>query len=278
MKSNPPSSPHAASAAPSATIVGPTPAAGVRKRPLVLLALNWPGMLLVISAVLAGSIQPALVADLSTAHGDWYTLLFVLLSLLVIPLGMKAGEVHGPRRVLLVVAVCGAAGQALTAVAPTFTVALVGHALTALYTPAGPLCLIAMRDYFPRRRFALVVMSILVVIGALVAATNAMSGTLLDAVGWRGASWCLVVLTALALALLVFVPGKPPQRFMLNELDVPERLLHGSVLVLVVLGLLKGGDWGWSSPAVLCTIGGGILLGLLATVRARSARAGARQP
>lgn len=177
------------------------------RRPLVLLALNWPGVLLVISAVLAGKIQPELVRDLPTAHGGWYTPVFVLVSLLAIPVAVRAGRVHGWKRALVAVVLCGLGGQVVTALAPTFTVALVGHAVTGIYTAAGPLCLLAMRDCFPRRKFPLVVLGVLGVIGLFVAATSAASGVLLATLGWRGVTWCLGALSMLALVLLAVVPA-----------------------------------------------------------------------
>ena len=37
--------------------------------------------------------------------------------------------------------------------------------------------------------------------------------------------------------------------------------------MFVMLGVLKGGDWGWAAPGVLGAIGTGMVLGVLAWVR-----------
>ena len=133
------------------TVEGPLPPGSAPltgpRRPLTLLALNWPGVLLVISAVLAGKIQPELVRDLPNRTPR------------PIHAGLRpgeppghsprpeAGDVRGRKRAQVAVGVCGLGGQVVTALAPTFTVTLVGHTVTGLYTPAGPLCLLVMRHF-----------------------------------------------------------------------------------------------------------------------------------
>lgn len=240
----------------------------------MLLALNWPGMLLVIGAVLAGKIQPALVRDLPTPYDDWYRPVFVLAGLLAVPLAMRAGDVHGRKRALIAVGLFGLGGQIVTALAPTFAVALFGHAVRGFYTPAGPLSMLAMRDCFPRRKFPLVVLCVLLLIGLLVVGTGVASDLIVEALGWRGVVWCLVVLSVLALGLLALAPADDLREVSLRTLDIPGRLLLGGGPMFVMLGVLKGADWGWTSPGVLGAIGIGLVLGVLSWVRARSARCG----
>ncbi|MGW0460763.1 MFS transporter [Streptomyces tendae] len=248
------------------------PSHGGFRRFLALFALNWPGIVLVISAVLSGTVQADMVDDLPTSHGGLYTLVFALTSLLGMPLALKASDLHGKKRILGVACVLGIIGNAITLAAPTFMVALLGHAIAGLYTAAGPLSLFAVRDCFPRKRFPIVLLCILAIIGFFVAVTQAVSGALVDTLGWRTSVGCLIVLTVLAMLLLKAVPPVPPREVRFKDLDVPNRILDATSPMLLTLGVIKGGDWGWTSPATLGTIGVGVVLGVILGMRARAAK------
>ena len=87
-----------------------------------------------------------------------------------------------------------------------------------------------------------------------------LGGWLTQAFGWRTVFYINVPVGALALALgLLFIPKDTPadggQRF-----DLPGAVLFLAGLTTLMLGLNKGADWGWTSPAVLGLLAGALLL------------------
>ncbi|WP_405729070.1 MFS transporter [Streptomyces sp. NBC_00028] len=266
------SSRHAVPTGPAAEPPPVLPAlpSGLSGRLVVPIVLNWAGAVLVISAVLGGKLEAYLTRDLPTSQGGLYITVFALTGVLGLPLAMRASHLHGTKRVLGVVCGFGILGNTITVLAPTFTVAVIGHAIAGLYTAVGPLALFATRACFPRRKFPLVLASVLATIGLFVVATNAVAGPVLEAIGWRGSVGCLIVLTAAALLLLRALPNTPARSVNLKDLAVPSRLLDATAPLLVTFGLVKGSAWGWTSPEVLGAVGAGAALGVLLAMRARS--------
>jgi EmrB/QacA subfamily drug resistance transporter len=87
-----------------------------------------------------------------------------------------------------------------------------------------------------------------------------LGGWLTQAFGWRTIFYINVPVGALALTLgLVFIPKDAPvesgKRF-----DLPGAALFMAGLTTLLLGLNKGAEWGWVSPAVLGLLAGALLL------------------
>jgi EmrB/QacA subfamily drug resistance transporter len=87
-----------------------------------------------------------------------------------------------------------------------------------------------------------------------------LGGWLAHAFNWRMVFYINVPVGALALTFsLVFIPRDAPaegvQRF-----DLPGAAVFLAGLTALMLGLNKGADWGWSSPAVLGLLAGALLL------------------
>ena len=87
-----------------------------------------------------------------------------------------------------------------------------------------------------------------------------LGGWLTQTFGWRTVFFINVPVGMLALILsLHFIPKDSPaegsQRF-----DVPGAVVFLACLTALMLGLNKGADWGWSSPAVVGLLVGALLL------------------
>ncbi|MFC8086940.1 hypothetical protein [Streptomyces sp. NPDC057340] len=249
----------------------PLPDTGKMRKALALFAWNLPGLLLVVCAVSSGKLEPRIVADLPTSHPDWFSLTFVLATLLGCPAAIRIGELYGKRRAVEVVCAVGVAGQLVTLAAPGFGVALAGHALAGLYVAVGPVSLFALGDCFPgRRNFVLCVLAVIVMSAATAALTTAVTPALLDAVGWRGMSALLAGLIAVAALLLRTVPRHPATGVRFAEVGLAARLLDGAGPALLVTGLVMGTKWKWGSAFVLTALGVGA--GLVALLVLRGVR------
>ncbi|MFI8192420.1 MFS transporter [Streptomyces sp. NPDC085946] len=266
------------SSAPATTPPGPGPArpasdgsrwsaAELRR----LAALVWPGQLLVVAGIIAANAQPQIAQHFHTTQIAWFGLSFTLATVVATPFAVRLGDLYGKRRVMLVLAALGLVGDVVTVVAPTYPVMVLGRVVGGLYGPVAVLVLAAVRDLFPPRKVALALGTVAGSVGVLSLLAPLLSGWLLDAFGWRGALWFLVVSTVVALATLLAVP-ETPRRAVTGRLDWAGALLLGGGLALVVFGIGQGRDWGWGSAGVLTAVlTGAAALAVFAVVELRVA-------
>jgi NTE family protein len=94
-----------------------------------------------------------------------------------------------------------------------------------------------------------------------------MGGALVELGGWR---WAFLInlpfgVLAIVATRRTVVESRAPGRRVMP--DIPGALLLAGALALLNLGIIKGNDWGWSSPRVL---GSFLLAGLLSAAFVRS--------
>ncbi len=161
-------------------------------------------------------------------------------------------------------ALCGAASSA-AALIVFRTIQAVGGAMLASNAPA------IVTGNFPsqERGRAFGLASTMTYLGLTVGPS--LGGWLTQALGWRTVFYINVPVGVLALTLsLLFIPKDSPadggQRF-----DVPGAVVFLAGLTSLMLGLNKGADWGWGSPAVLGLLTGALLLlGIFILIERRS--------
>src|SRR5690242_3798614 len=205
------------------------------------------------------------VADLSwvlNAYAIVYASLLVLF-------GRAAERYSRNRAFLLGVAIfvaASAACGAATSVAMLVAFRIVQAAGAALLTPTSLGLILATTE--PQRRHGAV--RTWTAVGGLAAAAGPVIGGLLVAASWR---WVFLVNVPIGLAALAVgwrrlpvVAGHPGPR----PDALGAALVTGGVAALV-LGLVKGGAWGWSDPRTVAALAGGVAgLGLFALNTARS--------
>ncbi|MEU6537174.1 MFS transporter [Streptomyces sp. NPDC047000] len=236
-----------------------------------LAALIWPGQLLVVAGIVAANSQPQIAQHFHTTQIAWFSLAFTLATVVATPFAVRLGDMHGKRRVMLVLAAAGLVGDLITVLAPTYPVMVLGRVVGGLYGPVAVLVLAAVRDLFPPRKVTMALGTVAGSVGVLSLLAPLLSGWLLDAFGWRGALWFLVVSTVVAALSLLAVP-ETPRRAVAGRLDVTGALLLGGGLALVVFGVGQGSGWGWTSVGAAGAIGAGLAaLGLFVAVELRVA-------
>ncbi len=157
------------------------------------------------------SLAPALAAhyQLDWAHvGLFSSVYFMVYLVLQIPAGI-ATDRFGPRNVLGWSIACSAFGSLLLALAPSYTLCLVGRAITALGDALVYSALIkATATHFPKKRFALM-MSVAQMAGY--AGTAFASAPLLFVATNYGLSTTYFACSAALLVLLVMVASQMPR-------------------------------------------------------------------
>jgi EmrB/QacA subfamily drug resistance transporter len=203
--------------------------------------------------------------------------------------GGKVGDMFGRRRVFAIGLVVYGAGSAITAVAPTLAVLAVGWSVieglgAALVLPA--LAALVAGAYRGRDR-AVAYGVIGGLAGAGIAVGPLLGGWLTTYLTWRLVFAGEVVVVAVMLALIRWVPADPPRSGPRTRLDLTGALLSAAGLALTVLGVLQSSSWGWLkprnppfevfgfSPTVFVIALGGVLLWLFQFWERRTAERGA---
>jgi EmrB/QacA subfamily drug resistance transporter len=240
----------------------------------VLVAIGTGSFMSAIDGSVVNTVLPVLRAAF---HSNVTTIEWVVTVYLLVLTGLlltfgRLGDLNGHRMIyiwgfglfIISSALCGLAWSAEVLV--TFRgIQAVGGAMLASNSPA------IVTDNFPAeqrgRAFGLV--STMTYLGLTVGPS--LGGWLADALGWRAVFYINVPVGLLALALaLIFIPKDAPsdsgKRF-----DVAGAVVFLAALIMLLLGLNQGADWGWTSLRVLgLLIGATVFMGVFILVERRS--------
>lgn len=215
--------------------------------------------------------------DTSLTNLSWIVSGFgVAFAALLTPAGRLADTI-GRRQVFLASVTLFTIASVLCAAAPNFDTLLVARVVQGI-GGAGmiPSALgLVLAEMPPAKRVEAV--GIWGAAGSMAAAAGpSLGGVLIDATNWRSVFLInLPIGGFILLGAMRAVPARPTQSRRLP--DPVGTLAVGLGLAGVVLGLTKGGDWGWRAGSTLGSIIGGAVLVALSLLRSRSHEAPAIQ-
>ncbi|WP_205650311.1 MFS transporter [Actinoplanes solisilvae] len=218
-------------------------------------------------ALVQSTVNPALESLRDYVHTDhlgvgWVLTSFLLASAVLTPVLGRLGDHFGKRRVLLVVMALMTIGSVVAALSHNLPLLLVGRVLQGAGGATLPLAFGIMRDLLPRQRIGSAVGTIAAVSSVGGAVGVLVTGPIIDHLGIPWLFWLPAIANGVvALAMLRLVPhtgrgGTGPGDF------VAGAFLAVS-LVLLLLPLSLGGDWGWLSPLTLGSFALAVLTGAL---------------
>src|SRR6266567_886092 len=246
--------------------------------PLTLLAVALGVMMVGLDGTIVAVANPAIQSHLhaSLAGIQWISNAYLLaLAVSLIPAG-KAGDRFGHKKVFLPGVAGFAASSAAIGLSGTIasSIALV-IAFRALQGVFGamlqPTALALLRRPFPPEKLNGAIGVWGAVIGASTAAGPIVGGLLVQHIGWEACFYVNVPvgIAALVMSLLVLreTPAAPAGSF-----DIPGIATLAGALFLLIFGLIKGPDYGWTSTRTLAFLGAAALAGLLFVIRESRAR------
>ncbi len=229
----------------------------------VLIAIGTGSFMAALDGSVVNTILPVLreVFHSDVATVEWVVTLYLLvLSGLLLTFG-RLGDLRGHKSIyiwgfgifIVSSALCGAAWAPLWLIVFRGLQAI-GGAMLASNSPA------IVTGNFPaqQRGRAFGLISTMTYLGLTVGPS--LGGWLTHAFGWRTVFYINVPVGTLAFILsLVFIPRDGPSESQ-QRFDVPGAVTFLAALTLLMLGLNKGADWGWSSFPVLGSLAGAVLL------------------
>jgi MFS family permease len=266
-----------------------TDAAGLaRRRPtgLVIAVLALAGLAVAVMQTLLVPLIPELPQLLGVTADDasWLITATLLAGAVATPSLSRLADMHGKRRMMaLSLAVLGV-GSVLGAVGGSLGLLILARALQGCGMALIPIGISIMRDELPREKLgaAVALMSGTLGIGAAVGLP--MSGVIYAHLGWHALFWISAAFAVILLvAVLMVIPESPVRSG--GAFDLTGAVLLSGMLVALLLGITKGGHWGWLSPATLASfLAAAVLAGVWAPWELRSGqpivdlRTSARRP
>jgi EmrB/QacA subfamily drug resistance transporter len=198
--------------------------------------------------------------DLHTSQGavTWVLTAYLVSASVMTPILGRVGDMHGKKWVFVTALVALAVGSALAAVAPNLGVLIVARVIQGLGGGTMPLGFGIIRDEFPGEKVAgaVGILAALTAVGGSLGVV--LAGPIVNALSWRWLFWLPMFATAAgAAAAVLFIP-QSPVRSPGKISWLPAVLLSGW-LVLLLVPLSEGSDWGWGSPVVIGLFAGAVL-------------------
>ncbi|MGC4996288.1 MULTISPECIES: MFS transporter [unclassified Streptomyces] len=196
------------------------------------------------------------------SNATWVLTSTLLSGAVATPIMGRLGDLYGKRRMLILSLSVMVAGALVSAVTSQLLLMIVGRTLQGFAMGAIPLGIGLMRDMLPRERLAsaMALMSSSIGVGgglALPAAALVAQHT-----DWHALFYGAAGLGVLAIGLTLLVVPESPARAK-GSFDHPGAVGLSAGLVLLLLPITKGSDWGWSSGTTLGLFGGALAVLLL---------------
>ncbi|WP_447037122.1 MFS transporter [Streptomyces sp. DSM 118878] len=192
---------------------------------------------------------PALL-DTAPSNATWVMTSTLLAGAVATPIMGRLGDLFGKRKMLLSSLAVMVVGSLICAFTDDLLIMIVGRALQGFAMGAIPLGIGLMRDELPREKLgsAMALMSSSIGVGGgLALPLAALTAQHAD---WHALFFGAAGLGVLAMLLtLAFVPESPMRAQ--GTFDVLGALGLSAGLVLFLLPITKGSDWGWSSGTTL---------------------------
>jgi MFS family permease len=218
----------------------------------VVPVLAFAGIVVAVMQTLLVPVIKDLPRLLDTAPSDatWVLTSTLLSGAVATPIMGRLGDLYGKRRMLILSLAVMVVGALVSAVTSDLITMIVGRALQGFAMGAIPLGIGLMRDMLPRERLgsAMALMSSSIGVGGGLALPAA--ALVAQHADWHALFYGAAGLGALSIALTLLVVPESPVRAE-GSFDLLGALGLSTGLVLFLLPITKGSDWGWTSATTL---------------------------
>lgn len=228
---------------------------------LVVLVLSLAGLVVSVMQTLLVPLIPELPSLLGVSPEDasWLITVTLLASAVATPSMSRLADMLGKRRLILAALAAMAAGSVIGALSTSLGVLIVARALQGCGIALIPIAISAMRDELPRERLGAAVALMSATLGIGGAIGLPISGLIYTHLGWHALFWLSGALALILLvAIAVIIPESPVRTG--GTFDALGAVLLSGVLIAILLGITKGGHWGWLSSSTIGCFGSAIVL------------------
>ncbi len=220
--------------------------------------------------LLVPSISQEMGVPVSTAQ--WMLTLNLLAGAIATPVMGRLSDGPHKKKLLLVSLVIILAGSIIAALAPNFTVFLIGRTLQGLTYGIVAVTISLARRYVQESKAQGAISSLSVTVATGIGIGYPLTGIIAGLTGFRWAFWfaALFVLSAIVVVIKV-IPNGPDEHAVSTPFDTLGATLLAFGLGSLLLGISEGPHWGWGSPLTFgVLLAAVILLALWVRVELRS--------
>ncbi|OIJ86153.1 MFS transporter [Streptomyces colonosanans] len=214
--------------------------------------LAFAGIVVAVMQTLLVPVIKDLPQLLSTSPGNatWVLTSTLLSGAVATPIMGRLGDLYGKRRMLLTSLAVMVVGALVSGFTSALTPMIVGRTLQGFAMGAIPLGIGLMRDMLPRERLgsAMALMSSSIGVGGGLALPSA--AMVAQHTDWHALFFGAAGLGVLSIVLTLLVVPESTTRAE-GSFDLPGALGLSAGLVLLLLPVTKGSDWGWASGSTL---------------------------
>ncbi|MEC5185039.1 MFS family permease [Cryobacterium sp. MP_3.1] len=203
--------------------------------------------------LLVPSISMEMNVPVSTAQ--WMLTINLLAGAIATPVMGRLSDGPHKKKLLLGALAIILIGSVTAALAPNFTVFLIGRALQGLTYGIVPVTIALARRYVAADKVRGSISSLSVTVATGIGIGYPLTGLIAGSFDFRFAFWfaALFVLSAIVVVIRV-IPAGPDERALRVPFDSVGTTLLGLGLGTLLLGISEGPSWGWGSPWTIGTL------------------------
>ncbi|WKN61376.1 MFS transporter [Rhodococcus opacus] len=208
----------------------------------------------------------------SVSTAQWMLTVNLLVGAVATPIMGRLSDGPYKKRLLLSSLLIILVGSVVAAVAPNFTIFLVGRALQGLAYGIVPVSIALARRYLPETMVQYGISSLSIVVSTGLGLGYPLTGILGDVFGFRSAFiFAAIFLVTAVIAVWRIVPSGPDTQARASSFDFPGAILLGCGLMALLVVVSEGSNWGWSSPLTIgLFLSASIVLGTWVVVELRA--------
>ena len=192
----------------------------------------------------------ARLVGVSPEDASWLVTATLLAGAVATPSLARLADMYGKRRMMLASLAAMTLGSVIAALSSSLGVLITARALQGFGMALIPIAISIMRDEIPRERLGSAVALVSATLGVGAAVGLPLSGFVYEHLGWHALFWISAALGAIvAVAVRVVIPESRLRSG--GTFDIVGALLLSGVLVGLLLGITKGGTWGWANERTL---------------------------
>lgn len=197
--------------------------------------------------------------DTNTADATWVLTSTLLAAAISTPISGRLGDMFGKRRVVMVLLMLMAGGSIVSALSNTLIPMIVGRVFQGVGLGVIALGISILRDIIHPKNLGAAVALVSATLGVGGAVGLPVAAVIAQNFDYHYLFW---LATALAIIAIVLVATIIPVSTLRSggRFDMLGAIGFAIGLVGILLGISKGGEWGWTSPTTLGLLIGGVIV------------------